>query len=176
MLRRMAKDGLLKIQKYDLLVPDFFMLPGTPQLKGYDKSKHERGGGDLFVSFYPHIDAWSFEPPIGSQRADRGLKFGEITYYFEVDRCTEGIKKIREKLESYINYQSQSKERFRVIFTLLSDDDRKIANRGESLTRLFEEYSRGNMFVAGNHNTLVADPLGEVLWSYKHGAVSIKNL
>lgn len=175
MLVRMTERNEIKKQTFDISIPDFFMLNSTNKLKGYDKFKHEKGGADLFTAFYPHIQAWSFEPPLGTDRADRGLKIGDKTVYIEVDRCTEGLKVIDKKLESYMNFADKSRERFYVVFAIMGTD-KEIANRGENLMTLFRSKKRGNQFLAGNHNNLVSFPLGEFLYSPRDGALSLSAL
>lgn len=172
MLVRMTQRNEIKQQTFDISIPDFFMLKSTTRLKGYDKFRHEKGGADLFTALYPHIQAWSFEPLIGNDRGDRGLKFEDKTVYLEVDRCTEGLKVINRKLESYMNFADQSRNRFHVVFSIMGTD-REVANRGEALTTLFRSKKRGNQFLAANHNNLLIRPLGEVLHSPLAGALSL---
>jgi hypothetical protein len=175
----MTERGEIKSQKFDISIPDFFMLKSTSKLKGYDKFKHEKGGADLFTSFYPHISGWSFEPLIGNDRGDRGLKLnqnqGEIVVYLEVDRCTEGLKVINKKLESYMKFADSAGRRFYVLFSIMGTH-REVANRGEALSQLFASKKRGNQLLAANHNNLLINPLGPVLHSPKDGALSFSAL
>ncbi len=160
----MTERNEIKQQTFTLSIPDFFMLKTTDRLKGYDKFKHEKGGGDLFVSMYPFMNAWSFEPPIGGERGDRGMKFGEKTVYFEIDRCTEGLKVIDRKLESYIKYASQSGERFYVVFSIMGTE-REVENRGNNLIPILQSKRHGHQFLIANHSNLLNNPLGDNLYS-----------
>lgn len=171
MLMRMTKRKEIKRQVFDLNIPDFFMLNSTYKLKGFDKFKHEKAGADLFVAFYPFISAWSFEPPIGKDRADRGMKIGDTTVYFEVDRCTEGLKIIEKKLDSYI----RSNERCNVVFSIVGDDN-QVSNRGNKIIPLMKARKRGDQFLLVNHDKLLQDPLGEVLYSPRDEILSFEML
>src|SRR5687768_9831661 len=74
MLMRMAERKEVKRQEFDFGVADLFMLPKTNKLKVRDQYLHQKAGADLFVSYLPHIQAWSYEPPILRDRADRGMR------------------------------------------------------------------------------------------------------
>ena len=184
MLSRMVTRKELKKQTFDFGVADLYMLPPTSKLKGYDKFRHEKGGADLFTSYYPHLKeltaegkytGWSFEPSIGSDRGDRALRIDDFTLYFEVDRCTEGMKIVEQKIESYMRHADRTRERFHVVFAIMGDDN-KIRLRGDSLTRLFASKKRGNQFLAANHANLVKYPFGNFLMSPKDGALSLRAL
>lgn len=154
----------IKRQSYDLTVPDFFMLPSTNRLKGFDRYKHEQAGGDLFVTFKPFFSGWSFEPAIGKDRGDRGMIYQDKIIYFEVDRCTEGFPVIEEKVENYIRYARETGERFHVVFSLL-EDQATVMNRAKKMLDLFEDKKRGNQFLVANHINLLEVPFEDILFS-----------
>ena len=172
---RMEKRKEIKRQSYDLTVPDLFMLNSTNKLKGYDRYKHEQAAADLFVTFYKYISAWNFEPAIGKDRGDRGMIFQDKKIYFEVDRCTEGLPIIDEKLENYIQYGRETKEQFHVIFSLVGTEN-DVANRGDNLIPLLEDKKHGNQFLITNHNNLLDTPFDKVLFSPLDGIVDFNQL
>jgi hypothetical protein len=174
MLQRMTERKEIKSQKIENK-PTLYMLNTTNRLKGGDKIKHEFGGSDLFTALYPHLEAWSFEPAIDSDRGDRGAKIDGKIFYFEVDRCTEGFPKIQDKIDNYRSYMKRTGEVFHVVFSLLEDDP-VIERRGQKLLNLFAENLLGSQFLICNHRLLVENPLGEVLFSEKEGFRSLKTL
>ncbi len=129
----------------------------------------------MFVAFYSHISAWSFEPAIGGDRGDRGMKIGEKTIYFEVDRCTEGLPIIEQKIENYIRYARETGERFHVVFSILAEDN-LVTNRGNNLIPLIRSKRRGDQFLITNHNNLLQDPKGQVLYSPRDEILSLEML
>lgn len=97
-----------------------FMLPSTHRLKSSGKFLHEQAGADLFVAFKPHIKRWAHEPSTKSMRADRGMQFENgLTVYFKVDRITENIQDLKDKVNNYIQYESETSERFYVVFAFV---------------------------------------------------------
>ena len=175
MLVRMTERNEIRKQTFDISIPDFFMLKSTVKLKSYNKYKHEKGGGDLFVAMIPYLTAWKYEPLIGKDRGDRGMRIDDKTIYFEVDKCTEGPGIIDLKLENYMRHADRTGERFYVVFALIGTDE-EVALRGENLTRLFASKKRENQFLAANLNNLVRHPFGEVLNSPKDGRLSFNDL
>jgi len=165
----------IKRQSYDLTVPDFFMLPSTNRLKGFDRYKHEQAAGDLFVTFNSFIEAWSFEPAIGKDRGDRGMIYQGKIIYFEVDRCTEGFGVIEEKIENYIRYARETRERFHVVFSLL-ESELVVMNRAKKMLELFEDKKRGNQFLVANHINLLEVPFDDILFSPTGEAYSFNSL
>jgi len=163
MLRRMAASKLIKCQSFPTSIADWFMLPSTKGLQE-PKYKHEVGAADLFVAFHPYMKQWAYEPPILKERADRGIRMFDKTFYLEVDRATESPAEIADKLENYIRYAHETGERFHVIFALM--DGKETANsRGKKLIPLLQEARRGNQFLLAYHKRQVEDPLGTYLYS-----------
>jgi hypothetical protein len=99
MLMRMVERKEIKRQEFDFGVADWFMLPKTKGLQRWAYN-HQKAAADLFVAYRPLISAWSYEPPILKDRADRGMQILDKTIYFEVDRCTEGIRVIEQKIDN----------------------------------------------------------------------------
>lgn len=172
----MTERREIKSQRFDFSVPDLFMLNSTHKLKSGDKFRHEKAGADLFTVYYPHIKRWAFEPPIKSKRADRGAQFENgLTVYFEVDRITEGAQILREKIDNYIRYGSETNERFHVIFAFVGSRER-VRKRGYEVIPYLEQIRRGNQFLIVNHENLVNDPFGEVIFSPKGEILSLNRM
>jgi hypothetical protein len=183
MLRRMAdkkitNPPLIKCQQFGTGIADWFMLPRTRGLQE-PKYKHEVGAADLFTALYPHLvaqgGAWSYEPVILDNRADRGMRLFGKTFYFEVDRGTEAPREIEEKLDRYIRYSQKSGETFHVIFALM-DGKESAQSRGDKLIPLLQERRRGNQFLLASHARLEEDPLGRLLYSPKDELHSLENV
>ncbi len=174
MLRRMEKRKEVKLHELSKWgVPDMFMLPSTHRLKSTDKFLHEEAGGDLFVAFKPHIKRWAHEPFINSMRADRGAQFNDgLTIYFEVDRITENLPVLKDKIDNYILYSNETSERFHVVFAFVGSQE-SVRERGYKLIPYLESKRRGDQFLIVNHEKLISDPLGQVLYSPRGEIVSI---
>lgn len=173
MLRRMVSRKQIKLyeMKFDA---DWFLLNATPKRKK-SQYEHEIAGGDLFAAYHPFMDAWSYEPPILSDRADRGMRIFDLTVYFEVDCCNEGLEKLEEKVDNYITHSARTGERFHVVFAFVGDQ-KEIERRGLKLLLSLQERKRGNQFLVASHSALISNPLGEVLLSPKGQALSLKTL
>lgn len=157
MLVRMEERKEVKRQEFDFGVADWFMLPKTKGLQKWAYN-HQKAAADLFVAYHPHMSAWSYEPPILKDRADRGMQIQGKTIYFEVDRCTEGLKVIEEKIDNYIRY-SQGGERFHMVFAIVGSE-KEILNRGNLIIPLLQERKRGDQFLIANAGNLISNPLG----------------
>jgi hypothetical protein len=174
MLRRMAASKLIKCQSFPTSIADWFMLPATRGLQE-PKYRHEVGAADLFAAFYPYAQQWSYEPEVLGDRADRGVRMFEKTFYLEVDRATEAPREIEAKLENYLQYSRQSREPFYVIFALM-DGKESARARGNKLIPLLEDCNFGNQFLLAHHRRLVDDPLGKYLYSPKDELFSIQSV
>jgi hypothetical protein len=176
MLRRMVERKEIKVHELSKFgYPDLFMLNSTPRLKSIEKILHEIGGADLFVAFRPFMSKWAFEPQVGKKRADRGMELDEAIFYFEVDKMTEGIQELFEKVDNYAQHSRETRQRFHVVFAFLGDSD-KVYKRGMKLIPYLEEVNRGNQFLTVNLKKLTENPLGEVVYSPKGLLISIKNV
>jgi hypothetical protein len=178
MLRRMAASRVIKCQSFPTSIADWFMLPSTRGLQE-PKYKHEVGAADLFVAFYPALreqgGKWGYEPAILRERADRAMMLFNKTFYLEVDRGTEPLSEIATKLDNYIRYSHETGERFHVVFALMDGKETAQA-RGNKLIPLLRERRRGNQFLLCNHNRLVADPLGRLLYSPTNELYSVEDV
>lgn len=178
MLRRMADRKEVKIHELSKFgIPDMFMLPATNRLKSSDKFLHEQAGADLFVTYYPFMKRWAHEPFINSMRADRGLQLKDdgLTVYFEVDRITENIQDLRDKVDNYIQYSNHTKEPFHVIFAFVGTQE-KVRRRGDKFIPYLKAKRRGDQFLIVNHEKLIADPFGQVLYSPRDEILSLSML
>ena len=157
-------------------IPDMFMLNATHRLKSTDKFLHEKAGADLFVSFYPHIKRWAYEPFINSMRADRGMQSKNgLTIYFEVDRLTENIQVLKDKVGNYIRYSDKTRERFHVIFAFVGARE-NVRKRGDKIIPYLHAQRRGDQFLIVNHEKLITDPCGQVLYSPRDEILSLSML
>lgn len=169
MLIRMEKDKDIKRQEFTFF-GDWFMLPSTEKKTKW-RYEHETAAADIFTVFYPFIQAWIFEPYIGSKRADRGMKFEDKTIYFEVDLCNEPIRVLEEKIDNYLKH----KGKFHVIFSFLGES-KQVTNRGKLLIPYLERIRRGNQFLIANHTKLLGQPFDRILYSPLDELLSLKML
>lgn len=150
---------------------DWFMLVGTDvSNKSY---WHEVAGADLFVKYYPHLQAWAYEPELiyspelkRKVRADRGMKLSGKTFFFEVDRNTENIGVIQKKINYYIQYGRETGERFHVIFDIAVDDLETANKRLREIGLYLDSIHRGNQFCATTHLLLIeSDITSEIIFT-----------
>jgi len=145
---------------------------------------HEHAGADLFVKYYRHLEAWSYEPILfydpatkKNVRADRGMKLGGKTYFFEVDRDTENIGEIRKKIDNYIQYGYETNERFHVIFDVAVDDlDQANKRLKDEIGKYLDTIHRGNQFCATFHTLLTESDITEPVIFTPSGRYSIADL
>ena len=187
LLRAMAKPSpkhpkpSLKVKDFGIGQADWFMLTSTDvSNKSYP---HEVAGADLFVKYYPYMEAWSYEPLLffdptsrKNVRADRGLKMKGKTYFFEVDRDTENIGVIQKKVDQYIQYGRETGERFHGIFDVVLDDITKTNLRSEEIGRYLETIHRGNQFCVAAHSRLTATQVDEPVIFTPSGQYSLADL
>jgi hypothetical protein len=145
---------------------DWFMLVGTDiSNKSYP---HEVAGADLFVHYYPYLEAWSYEPILfydpatkKNVRADRGMKLDGKTFFFEVDRDTENVGEIRKKVENYIKYGYETNQMFHVIFDVAVGYLHKANKRLKEIGDYLDTIHRGNQFSATFHTLLTESDITE---------------
>jgi hypothetical protein len=164
----------VKRQEFDFGVADWFMLPKTKGLQRWAYN-HQKSAADLFVAYRPFMSAWSYEPSILKDRADRGMQIFGKTIYFEVDRCTEGIKVIEAKIDNYIRYANETRERFHVVFAIVGSET-EILNRGNLIIPILKDRKRGDQFLIANAGNIISNPLGEVFYSPKDEIKSLEAL
>jgi hypothetical protein len=157
-------DPSLKVQEMGIGRADWFMLRSTRKVnKSYP---HECAAADLFVAYYPVMDAWSYEPPVGESRADRGMKLSGKTFYFEVDLSTENLRIIEDKIKAYIRHGRKTGERFYVVFDIVGEDATAVNKRTADIGSLLDHYSRTNQFSLASHLFLTAGRIeDEVLYT-----------
>lgn len=177
MLRRMEQRKEVKVHDLSRFgLSDMFMLPSTPRLKSADKFRHEQAGADLFVAYNLYAKRWIHEPFILSKRADRGVQFeGGLTIYFEVDRVTENFQDLRDKVENYIVYGNEAKERFHVVFDFVGEHQR-VVKRAKKMGEFLQQKKRNDQFLLAQHPTLIANPMGRVLFSPRDEILSIPDI
>lgn len=171
---RMLERKEVKRQEFDFGVADWFMLPKTKGLQRW-AYLHQKAAADVFVAYHPFMSAWSYEPAILRDRADRGMRIFDKTIYFEVDRCTEGIKVIEGKIDNYIQYARETGERFHVVFCIIGSET-EILNRGNLIIPILRERKRGDQFLIANAGNIISNPLGEVFYSPKDEIKSLEAL
>ena len=103
------------------------------------------------------------------------MQIRDKTIYFEVDRCTEGIRVIEAKIDNYIRYSRESGERFNVVFAIVGSET-EILNRGNLIIPLLQERRRGEQFLIANAGNIISNPLGEVFYSPKDEIKSLETL
>jgi len=150
---------------------------------GNKSYEHEVAGADLFVHYYPYLEAWSFEPilfydPLTKKnvRADRGMKLGGKTFFFEVDRDTENLSVIEKKIENYITYSRETNERFHVIFDVVVDDFDDRQKRFRKIGEYLETIHRGNQFALTYHTLITNSELDEQVIFTPSGQYSLAEL
>lgn len=154
----------LKVQEMGIGRADWFMLRSTRKVnKSY---LHECAAADLFVTYYPVIEAWSYEPFVGEVRADRGMKLSGKTFYFEVDLSTENLRIIEDKIKAYIRHGNLTGERFYVVFDIVGEDAAAVNRRTSDIGALLDHYGMENQFSLASHLTLTESRMDdEVLFS-----------
>jgi hypothetical protein len=171
----------LKVKDFGIGQADWFMLASTDvSNKSYP---HEVAAADLFVHYYPYLEAWSYEPILfydpqtkKNVRADRGMKLDGKTFFFEVDRDTENFSIIQKKIDDYIRYGRETETRFHVIFDIYVDE----FERGQARLRKIGEYldtlHRGNQFALCYHTTVTNSDVSEAVIFTPSGRYSLADL
>jgi hypothetical protein len=137
---------------------------------------HEHAAADLFAHYYPYLEAWKYEPIVGEIRADRGMKLEGKTYYFEVDRDTENIGIIQNKIDAYIRYGRETGERFHVIFDIVMDNLEASNARMREIGQYLDTIHRGNQFCLSTHLLLTESDVTEKMVFTPSGRYSIYEL
>jgi hypothetical protein len=159
----MIKDGLVKSTRINLNTPLFFQLPDVkaPSVHSY---QHEHACAEIYVSYATtgKLQYWNYG--FDEEMKDLGLKpdrtsiiNGQIVFW-EVDRGTETLPVIQNKLERYIKL-SRNHQPFLVVFTAS-------ARRATSMMTLFQK-ARCRFYTA-EFEQVLSNPLGEILlcpWS-----------
>jgi len=101
------------------------------------------------------------------------------TFYLEVERGTQGIKDIEEKVKAYMKLAG----RFHVIFTVEDYRPNPFApvvktakDYGNEILDFLEEAHRGNQFLVSPHTLLISKPLTPCLLSPTGDTFSFENI
>lgn len=153
----MVEDGQIRVTKIHQNTPQFFHLPETkaPTLQGF---QHELAAANIYVAYETtgKIEQWHWEPH--EEYLSSSID-GKIIFW-EVDRGTEVLAVIREKVERYIQFSKLHPERrFHVAFA---------ASKGRAKSILLDvlmNYRRGNQFLACDQSRVLASPLDPIFAS-----------
>lgn len=162
LLSRMAADGQIRVTKIHQNAPLFFHLSETkaPTLQGF---QHELAAANLYVAYETtgKLEQWYTEPheeylSIGLKPDRASVIDGRIVFW-EVDRGTEILAVIREKVERYIRLsQLHPERRFYVVFSAPKGRAKSI------LLDVLTDFRRGNQFLACDQARVTATPLEPV--------------
>jgi hypothetical protein len=140
--------------------------------------KHTNDCADIYLSllFTSEDFEWSFEGNEGDIRFDRRLIFNGKTFYFEIERGTQGIEIITEKVRRYCQLPNSP----HVVFTVQDYEDthrfKSAKDQGQKILELLTTFRRGNQFLVTPHQSFVADPFGDRLISPLNTVHSLKTL
>ena len=192
MLRRLEKAGLAKSHPQGTpYLPTLWTDPSTKKPINPDFRQHELDCADLFVAyrqFHPkYLTRWDWHwdkdeetaygvYKKGSTLYDRRMYFNGRWFFWEVDRGTEPMEKLAEKVDKYIEFSNRNPNiLFHVLFTLQykrhgldiapGEELAEIANRGNALLEIFEDRRRGHQFLVAHHSEVLSEPLGPVFVS-----------
>ena len=170
-LKRMAskRDGrgkpkpvLVKAQaKKNLNEPWLWMLPATEKIRD-GKYYHELAKGDLYVAYARRCDDWQAEKSFGDLVTDCSMTYRGISVHFEVDRATEAIDKLYDKIERYIHYAPHTDK---TIFVLDDGPKRLAKTTGNLLYSYLSGRKRGRQFSWTRLSLLVKEPFGQWLFN-----------
>jgi hypothetical protein len=161
----MAKSGLIKATKVHPNAPIFFSLPKTKALNIFNY-QHEQLCADLYVAYETSgmLHTWEFSQNAEYEsinlRPDRVSIIGEYPVFWEVDRGTEVLAKIHEKVEKYLELAKRHRDhKFYVIFSASPGRARSI------LLEVLIDIRSNAWFLVGDHQRVISDPLGKVFAS-----------
>jgi len=152
----------------------FYKIKGDKRKEVSEQSwKHERDCGDLFTAFIYTKDLPITEWEHTSDqkhglRFDRAAKIAGKQFYFEIERGTQTITAIKEKVEQYLRIPGT----FYVVFTVQDYQPNpymKVVKTyrqfGEDILNLVAQYRRRAQLVVAPHHLLVENPSAEILVS-----------
>jgi len=196
-LRRLEKKGLVKCHRQESeWKTNLWSKPGVKDIINPDNRAHEIDCADLYVAYWRYApdrmrswDAHWQDDEIqeykvytqGSVLYDARMHFDGRWFFWEVDRGTEGMNTLEEKVDNYIRLfdgLKLSKDvRLHVLFTLqferygmgYSPEEKKkaIAKRAKALLQMFHDRRRSQQFLVARHSEVLADPLGPVFVSHQ---------
>jgi hypothetical protein len=165
MLRRMVKRKEIRVWEIDDKA-DWFLLNDTPKKK-LGHYKHEVAAADWFASYFwylnEHKGGWIYEPKVGQERADRGMKISNILFV-EQDMCEENIQVIYEKIDQYVDYAGETGRMFHVVFDF-SGEQKKMVDRVNKTLKYAATKRRNSMFYATAHPHIENRPFEPIFLS-----------
>lgn len=132
--------------------------------------KHEFCVSDLYVALrmVPGVEIQPKSDQSKGLREDLAAKIIGKQVYFEVERGTQGMKRIEEKVERYLKLPGW----FYVVFTVqdyrpnpFAKVEKSARQAGEDILNLLKDYGRGAQFLVTPHTLFLEDPLARVLIS-----------
>jgi hypothetical protein len=162
MLKRMAKDKLVKQQKGEhQSAVDLYMLPDIPRVTPTKKT-HEITKGDLYVAYY-EVERWYNELSIGAGlRSDCSMVYNGVPVHFEVDLATEPMENLFEKIENYIRHCPSGDK---TVFVLKDGVRRTAKTTGSNLHAYLSERKRGRQFSWTRIDLIMGEPYGAWLFN-----------
>lgn len=171
----MEKDKELHRDREHNNQPYIWMLPGTTFPQNFYLRQHEMDVADLFVACYPHVTHWDSEWGSTEREAlriphyrvnyDARMVLNGKVYLWEVDRGTEDMRKLEDKVKKYIAFSDSlgaEAAPFQVIFTLQKYRRMSVKNRAHELLELVASKKRRNQFLVALHSEVLTDPLAPV--------------
>lgn len=179
----MAEEGLVRRHKRkSKWEPTLWSLPGYKQPISSAFRQHYIDTTNIAAAYWPlqHWDEKWLEEDYANYDInnkvpmyDARMKKWDAIMYWEVDRGTEEMEDLFEKVDKYIDFSDRYYEdRFHVIFTLQyfrfgEDQDpaqrlKKLRERSDELLDYLIDKKRGNQFLIAWHDHILADPYGSV--------------
>jgi hypothetical protein len=156
------KPVLVKRQeRRNLNEPDLWMLPKTEKIRD-GKYYHELAKGDLYVAYARVCGEWYAELSFGDLVADCSMIYQGIRVHFEVDRATEPIEKLYDKIEKYIFYAPHTDK---TIFVLDDGPKRTAKTTGNLLYSYLVDRKRGRQFSWTKLSLITQYPFGQCLFN-----------
>lgn len=170
LLARMEKDGLVKKTKLIQNAPIFYSLPKIKALNLHN-FRHEYFCADIYVAYETTglLEDWGKPEhyPDYNEYVKLGVKPDRLSVingkiiFWEIDRGTEILKKIRIKAEKYLALSKRHPEhKFFVIFSASPGRAKSI------LLGVLKDFRTWKVwFYCASQERISADPLGEILAS-----------
>lgn len=182
LLPKMEKDGLVKghprSSEYE---PRLWSLPGVKKPISPQFRQHYIDTVNVLTKYWPvqHWDeAWLEDEPYDKALPmyDARMKKWDRVFYWEIDRGTEDIEELFEKVHRYVYFSNNNPDhKFHVCFTMQyfrfgPDQDeaqrlKKLKERSNQLLAFLAEQRRGNQFLVAWHDHVLADPYGSIFVS-----------
>ena len=148
------------------------MLPSTDKIRD-GKYYHELAKGDLYVAYARACEDWQAEFSYGDLVTDCSMVYKGIRVHFEVDRATEPIEKLHDKIDKYIYYAPHTDK---TIFVLDDGPKRLATTTGNLLHSYLVNRKRGRQFSWTKLAMLKTDPFGQWLFNSLLEQLSIDEL